>query len=72
MDDRLRRPSGIVIDRSLASGPALRLDWRKHGKRVIPVELAWVDRCVCVFRLYDIVKPGPVGWADRKDNLQRA
>jgi phosphatidylglycerophosphatase A len=35
---------------------------------VIPVSVAR-NRCVCVFRLYDIVKPGPVGWADRKDNI---
>lgn len=33
---------------------------------VIPWEWPWVVSAFLLFRLFDIVKPGPVGWIDRK------
>jgi phosphatidylglycerophosphatase A len=33
---------------------------------VVPFELAWVAAAFGLFRALDILKPGPVGWADRR------
>jgi phosphatidylglycerophosphatase A len=63
-------PSEIVIDELLGVWIALLpLAWGAQGAGV-PVERLWPGwlAAFVLFRLFDIWKPGPVGWADRRDD----
>ena len=61
-------PSEIVIDEVAGQWVAL---WAlsypawAHGIAITALWPGWVAAFV-LFRLFDITKPGPVGWADRK------
>lgn len=50
-------PSEVVVDESI--GVLLALAF-------VPWELGWVIAAFLLFRAFDITKPGPVGWAERK------
>ena len=52
-------PGWVVVDEG--AGQALALAALPAGGGVLGVALAFV-----LFRLFDITKPGPVGWADRR------
>jgi len=62
-------PSEIVIDEVAGQWIAL---WAisfpawSHGLDIIALWPGWISAFV-LFRLFDIWKPGPVGWADRKE-----
>jgi phosphatidylglycerophosphatase A len=62
-------PSEIVIDEVAGQWIAL---WAisypawSHGLDITALWPGWVSAFV-LFRLFDIWKPGPVGWADRKE-----
>jgi len=63
-------PSEIVIDEVVGQWIALFPVFygASHvGMNVLALWPGWVAAFV-LFRLFDITKPGPVGWADRKDN----
>lgn len=63
-------PSEIVIDEVVGQWIALApvLIGAAHtGAAVTALWPGWIAAFV-LFRLFDITKPGPVGWADRKDN----
>ena len=49
-------PSEVVLDELIGVLIALAF---------VPWELPWVVAAFVLFRLFDIAKPGPVGWADR-------
>lgn len=49
-------PSEVVVDESI--GVLLALAF-------VPWELPWIVAAFVLFRLFDILKPGPVGWLDR-------
>lgn len=61
-------PSEIVIDEVAGQWLAL---WAisypawSHGVEITALWPGWISAFV-LFRLFDIWKPGPVGWADRK------
>ncbi|MGR3623103.1 phosphatidylglycerophosphatase A family protein [Pseudophaeobacter sp.] len=61
-------PSEIVIDEVAGQWLAL---WAisypawSHGIAISALWPGWISAFV-LFRLFDILKPGPVGWADRK------
>ena len=50
-------PQWIVIDEVAGQWLAL---------AVVPLHLVWYLAAFAVFRIFDIYKPWPVGWADRK------
>lgn len=52
-------PGWVVIDE--AAGQLLTLAALPAGAGIVGVALAFA-----LFRLFDILKPGPVGWADRR------
>ncbi len=61
-------PSEIVIDEVAGQWLALwALSWpaSAHGLAILALWPGWVTAFV-LFRLFDIWKPGPVGWADRR------
>lgn len=61
-------PSEIVIDEVAGQWIALwPLSWPAwaHGLDITALWPGWVAAFV-LFRLFDITKPGPVGWADRR------
>lgn len=63
-------PSEIVIDEVLGQWVALLpLAWGAANAGV-PVERLWPGwiAAFVLFRLFDIWKPGPVGWMDRRDD----
>ena len=63
-------PSEIVIDEVvgqwIALAPVL-IGATMSGVSALALWPGWIVAFL-FFRLYDIMKPGPVGWADRKDN----
>jgi phosphatidylglycerophosphatase A len=50
-------PSEVVVDESI--GVLLALAF-------VPWDLAWSSAAFVLFRAFDIMKPGPVGWAERR------
>lgn len=63
-------PSEIVIDEVVGQWIALApvvIGAHMQGANVLALWPGWIAALV-FFRLYDITKPGPVGWADRKNN----
>ena len=63
-------PSEIVIDEVVGQWIALLPVFvgASHANvNVFALWPGWIAAFV-LFRLFDITKPGPVGWADRKDN----
>jgi phosphatidylglycerophosphatase A len=63
-------PSEIVIDEVLGQWIALLpLAWGA-ARAGVPVEALWPGwvAAFILFRLFDIWKPGPVGWADRRQD----
>ena len=63
-------PSEIVIDEVVGQWIALApvmIGASYVGVSSISLWPGWIV-AFAMFRLYDIMKPGPVGWADRKDN----
>ena len=65
--DRLKDPPEIVIDELAGQWLALwsiSLPAWLHGIEITVLWPGWVSAFV-LFRLFDIWKPGPVGWADR-------
>ncbi|MBT8410365.1 MAG: phosphatidylglycerophosphatase A [Octadecabacter sp.] len=63
-------PSEIVIDEVVGQWIALApvmIGAAHTGAAVTALWPGWIAAFV-LFRLFDITKPGPVGWADRKDN----
>jgi len=63
-------PSEIVIDEVVGQWIALLpvfIGAAYTGANVLTLWPGWIAAFV-LFRLFDILKPGPVGWADRKDN----
>lgn len=63
-------PSEIVIDEVVGQWIALApviIGAAHLGVNVLALWPGWIAAFV-LFRLFDIVKPGPVGWADRKQN----
>ena len=56
-------PSSVVVDEVIAFWAVLWL--------VMPTGLAGQLAAFALFRFFDAVKPGPVGWADRLFKLQR-
>lgn len=63
-------PSEIVIDEVagqwIALLPLSYAAWN-HGLDITALWPGWVAAFL-LFRLFDITKPGPVGWADRRDD----
>ncbi len=63
-------PSEIVIDEVAGQFIALWAisypSWA-HGIEITALWPGWIAGFV-LFRLFDITKPGPVGWADRRDD----
>ncbi|MBW4708818.1 phosphatidylglycerophosphatase A [Roseobacter sp. YSTF-M11] len=61
-------PSEIVVDELVGQWIALLplsyAAWSK-GLNILEMWPGWIAAFV-LFRLFDIVKPGPVGWADRR------
>lgn len=63
-------PSEIVIDEVVGQWIALlpvMIGASHAGVSSLTLWPGWVVAFI-LFRVYDIMKPGPVGWADRKDN----
>lgn len=63
-------PSEIVIDEVVGQWIALApiiIGAHNAGVSITALWPGWIAAFV-LFRLFDITKPGPVGWADRKDN----
>lgn len=63
-------PSEIVIDEVVGQWIALMpvfIGAAQAGVSALALWPGWIAAFV-LFRLFDITKPGPVGWADRKDN----
>ena len=63
-------PSEIVIDEVVGQWIALvpvMIGASYAGVSSLTLWPGWIV-AFALFRLYDIMKPGPVGWADRKDN----
>jgi len=63
-------PSEIVIDEVVGQWIALApviVGATHAGVSVFALWPGWIAAFV-LFRLFDIAKPGPVGWADKKDN----
>lgn len=63
-------PSEIVIDEVVGQWIALApviIGAAHAGVSITALWPGWIVAFV-LFRLFDITKPGPVGWADRKDN----
>lgn len=63
-------PSEIVIDEVVGQWIALApviIGAAHAGVAITSLWPGWIIAFV-LFRLFDITKPGPVGWADRKDN----
>jgi phosphatidylglycerophosphatase A len=61
-------PSEIVIDEVAGQWLALwALSWpaTQHGIEITALWPGWIA-AFGFFRLFDILKPGPVGWADRR------
>ena len=61
-------PSEIVIDEVAGQWLALwALSWpaTRHGLDITALWPGWIAAFV-LFRAFDILKPGPVGWADRR------
>jgi phosphatidylglycerophosphatase A len=64
-------PSEVVIDEVLGTWIALLpIAWGAQSAGV-PVERLWPGwiAAFVLFRLFDIWKPGPVGWVDRRDDV---
>ncbi|MDB2369023.1 phosphatidylglycerophosphatase A [Octadecabacter sp.] len=63
-------PSEVVVDEVvgqwIALAPVILGAWHA-GVSITALWPGWIAAFV-LFRLFDITKPGPVGWADRKDN----
>lgn len=57
LPDRAADPGWVVVDEG--AGQLLAL-------AAAPPGWAWVAAAFALFRLFDIAKPGPVGWADRR------
>lgn len=63
-------PSEIVIDEVVGQWIALSpviIGATVAGSSILALWPGWIA-AFALFRLFDIVKPGPVGWADRKNN----
>ncbi|MEO0371424.1 MAG: phosphatidylglycerophosphatase A [Pseudomonadota bacterium] len=63
-------PSHVVVDEVVGQWIALwpvSLGMMHSGAGVLDMWPGWVCAFV-LFRLFDITKPGPVGWADRRDD----
>lgn len=63
-------PSEIVVDEVVGQFVALLpLSWAAWRMQ-LPVTALWPGwvAAFALFRLFDIWKPGPVGWADRRDD----
>ncbi|MGH1368990.1 MAG: phosphatidylglycerophosphatase A family protein [Maritimibacter sp.] len=61
-------PSEIVIDEVVGQGIALfpvLYGASYAGANVLALYPGWIAAFV-LFRLFDILKPGPIGWADRR------
>lgn len=66
--DRIKDPPEIVIDEVAGQWTALwaiSLPAWLHGIEITALWPGWISAFV-LFRLFDIWKPGPVGWADRR------
>ncbi len=63
-------PSEIVIDEVVGQWIALLplsyVAWAQ-GLNILALWPGWIA-AFALFRLFDITKPGPVGWADRRDD----
>ena len=61
-------PSEIVIDevtgQFIALLPLSYASWM-HGIDILAMWPGWIA-AFALFRLFDITKPGPIGWADRR------
>ncbi len=67
-DSKDHDPSEIVIDevagQLIALMPLSYASW-VHGVPVLAMWPGWIA-AFALFRLFDITKPGPIGWADRR------
>lgn len=63
-------PSEIVIDEVVGQWIALAPVIIGASHAGVPITALWPGwiAAFALFRLFDITKPGPVGWADSKDN----
>ena len=67
-EDRIKDPPEIVIDEVAGQWLAL---WAiscpawLHGIEIAALWPGWISAFV-LFRFFDILKPGPIGWADRR------
>lgn len=59
LPEREADPGWVVVDEG--AGQLLALAALAPGAGWL-----WVAAAFCLFRLFDVVKPGPVGWADRR------
>lgn len=67
--DLVKDPPEIVIDEVAGQWLALwaiSLPAWLHGIEIMALWPGWVSSFL-LFRLFDITKPGPVGWADRRN-----
>ncbi|MEM6589368.1 MAG: phosphatidylglycerophosphatase A [Pseudomonadota bacterium] len=63
-------PSYVVVDEVVGQWIALwpvSLGMMHSGANVMDMWPGWVSAFI-LFRVFDITKPGPVGWADRKSD----
>ena len=63
-------PSYVVVDEAVGQWIALwpvSLGMMHSGASVLDMWHGWVSAFI-LFRLFDIMKPGPVGWADRRND----
>ena len=59
-------PGGIVWDEWVGVWIALAgIPWTTEPMTAWGVEWLWVLAAVVLFRVFDILKPGPIGWCDR-------
>ncbi|HES76117.1 MAG TPA: phosphatidylglycerophosphatase A, partial [bacterium] len=59
-------PGGIVWDEWVGVWIALAaVPWTDSPLTAWGTEWLWVLAAVGLFRLFDILKPGPIGWCDR-------
>ena len=63
-------PSEVVVDEVVGQWIALAPVIIGASHAGVPITALWPGwiAAFALFRLFDIIKPGPVGWADSKDN----
>lgn len=67
-DNQIKDPPEIVIDEVAGQWTALwaiSLPAWMHGIEITVLWPGWISAFL-LFRLFDILKPGPIGWADRR------